>query len=490
MKRKILAMLVLVMPILVSGQYFGQKHHPMNSSSDNMDILKYWKNKSEEEIKTYETLYGMFSADKNTSYREIASADTYKKLIAEQHMELLGGPMLGDVHEDGVSVWVRTAKPSKVQIELSSGNKSILSDVINTTADNDFAGIIKLKGLKAGTSYSYKVVIDDEKRIADDNFHFTTLPKVNDNKSISIAFGSCPHRWGLGNENLWNTIKCRNPSAMLLLGDIAAQDRDNNLALHRADYLLRDSQKAWKEFACNVPVYANWDDHDYFANDKAGIPAGFTDEDRRNVRGIFMNSWVNPSYGLQDEGIYFKTQIGPAEVIMTDNRYFRENKNGVFLGKTQMDWLKKQIANCKSPFLILSCGTMWSDFVSEGKDSWGEIDPKGREEIFDLIEQSCVSGVLFISGDRHGARGFSIERKSGFKMYEFEMASLGARVGPPKSDPKWKTQLYGIDGTFAFGEFTFNQLKDQQQVVFRMIKDSGEVLFEKAFLHSDLKPKK
>ena len=52
-----------------------------------------------------------------------------------------------------------------------------------------------------------------------------------------------------------------------------------------------------------------------------------------------------------------------------------------------MIWLKEQIQNSEGSFLILSCGSMWSDFVSKGKDSWGANDPEGREEILKLIEE-------------------------------------------------------------------------------------------------------
>jgi alkaline phosphatase D len=92
-----------------------------------------------------------------------------------------------------------------------------------------------------------------------------------------------------------------------------------------------------------------------------------------------------------------------------------------------MAWLETQLQDCKGPFIVLSSGTMWSDYISDGKDSWGKHDREGRERIFDLIEQNRVPGVLLISGDRHGARGFRIPRRSGFAFYEFEVASLGGK---------------------------------------------------------------
>ena len=47
------------------------------------------------------------------------------------------------------------------------------------------------------------------------------------------------------------------------------------------------------------------------------------------------------------------------------------------------------------------------------------------QRIFRLIEEKRIPGVLLISGDRHGARGFRIPHPSGFELYEFGAASLG-----------------------------------------------------------------
>ncbi|WP_339921791.1 alkaline phosphatase D family protein [uncultured Cyclobacterium sp.] len=285
-------------------------------------------------------------------------------------------------------------------------------------------------------------------------------------------------------------IQDRGNHAMLLLGDIAVQDRNDHLGMHRADYLLRDYLPAWKSFVSKTPVYASWDDHDYFDNDKAGIPEGYSAKDREGVREVFQHAWVNSSYGDESikEGIFTRDRIGPFDIIMTDNRFYRTREEGSFLGQRQMDWLKKQLLDCKGPFIILSCGSMWSDYVSNGKDSWGVNDPEGREELFSFIEENKISGVLLISGDRHGARGFTIPRKSNFGFYEFEAASLGARVGPSASDPKWNTQLYGIDGDFAFGEFTYLPSKRDPAVMFRLVSQEGHSLFEKIITRSELTP--
>jgi alkaline phosphatase D len=133
---------------------------------------------------------------------------------------------------------------------------------------------------------------------------------------------------------------------------------------------------------------------------------------------------------------------------------------------------------------------MWSDYVSNGKDSWGVWDPNGREQLFELIEKNRIGGVLLISGDRHGARGFHIPRPSGFSFYEFEPASLGGRVGPEVTKPEWDTQLFGFTNRFAFGEFTIDAEAADPEVTFRLIEDNGAVLYELKLKRSELTPPK
>lgn len=394
---------------------------------------------------------------------------------------------MGQVHPFGISVWLRTLYPAKVEIEVQNENFVKRFGPIFTDKMQDLSAVVEIDGLKPSTKYSYKVFVDSEEMTTDQITSFTTVSDRQDGE-MRLAFGSCPHRWGLGNQLLWNEIANRGNKAMILLGDIAVQDRNDHFGMHRSDYLLRDFLPAWRTFSSQIPVYASWDDHDYFDNDLSGIPDSFTDLDRKGVREVFVNSWVNRAYGEDGEGIYMRDRIGPFDIVMTDNRYFREGKPSSFLGEKQMKWLKEELLNCDAPFIILSCGSMWSDYVSNGKDSWGVNDPDGREEILNFIEENEIKGVILISGDRHGARGFTIPRKSGFQFYEFEPGSLGARVGPPAKKPEWITQLFGIDGQFAFGELTFQPADEDPSVIFRLITDEGEILYEKEIHRSELTP--
>jgi alkaline phosphatase D len=307
---------------------------------------------------------------------------------------------------------------------------------------------------------------------------------------MTIAFGADFHKTGLWNRALLDQIRASGASALLLLGDNAVDDRDNKVGLHRSDYLLRDLSPGWRDLVASVPVYVTWDDHDYFNNDLSGIPPRFTAADRTAVRTVWTQSWNNPAYGFEDrgEGIFFRTRIGPCDVIMLDTRFFRTKPRepDCFLGADQMRWLAAELAACEGPFVILTSATMWSDYVSAGKDSWGIWDPKGREQILSLIEEKRIGGVLLLSGDRHGARVMRIPGPSGFMFHEFELGSLGAHPGPAAMGKEPGRQLFGVTRKTLFGSFTFDTTLDDPTVTVQIVDDAGVERFRRILTRSEM----
>ncbi|MDD4108050.1 MAG: alkaline phosphatase D family protein [Prolixibacteraceae bacterium] len=408
---------------------------------------------------------------------------------AQKHnIPLIGGPMLGDLREDGVILWVRPSGTDPVLVKVTKPGGFDEKIYMKKQVEPGVEQKIVLNGLTPDTEYEYAISVNN-RGIAKGSF--TTAPTFDKKGIFRITFGSCFHKIGLHNPNLISQILKREPRAMMLLGDIAADDRENRINMHRSDYLLRDVSEPWRKLSANVPLYASWDDHDYFNNDLSGIPDGFTSADREAVREVWHDNWNNPEN--KNPGIYFNTRIGPVEIIMLDTRSFRENgrrgEYGSYLGMEQLNWLKVTLKNSEAQFKVISSGTMWSDYITPGKDSWGTWDTEAREELFNFIETENISGVLLISGDRHGARGFTIPRPSGFVLYEFEAGSLGGVPGPDAMAEDTSGQLFGYHGTdaIAFGEFTFDTSENKPSVIFRLIDEFGNILEEHNLPYSILK---
>jgi alkaline phosphatase D len=407
-------------------------------------------------------------------------------------LPLISGPMLGDLTEHGITVWFRpvTAEALTVQVRAVAANQTKEYPVEISQAGADTR--VELGGLSANTSYTYRIVNRANTVLGEGTFR--TAPTAGSKQPVRIAFGSCLHKIGFHNPNLLQLIAQRGNQAMLLLGDLAVDDREAQLNFHHADYLLRDMSQAWRDFAAHIPVYASWDDHDYLNNDKSGLQKGQINDPQRNaLRALWQQSWVNPATAVHDRGIYFNAVIGDVEIIMLDTRSCRNWKQrrqrGAYLGDAQMQWLFNTLKASQAKFIILTSGTMWSDSLSRAKDSWGTWDIPGREAIYDFIEANQIAGVLLVSGDRHGARGFRIERPSGTTFHEFEAAALGGVPGPRAFAPDRSLQFYGYTGKVkAFGEFTFEMSGADPEVVFRLISESGEVLEQHRLHYSALTP--
>ncbi len=429
--------------------------------------------------------FEVFSESPHVDFADFVADQTVRRILESQNLRLLGGPMLGEISETGGSVWVRTIGPASVTVRVDGQSEPF--GPVKAEAEDDFAAVIRLTGLQPKTNYSYTVFVDGQP-VAEG-----VLKTVNP-KETRIVFGSCTHRWGLHYQEFWDQVLRRDPHALLIYGDIAVQDRKFDFAMHRFDYFLRDMSATWKRTAARLPVYATWDDHDYIGNDQGGLGKGGSDADRQRIRQVFQNSWNNPAYGFGDEkgGIFFRTRIGPADILMTDNRYFR-GEEGKFLGDGQMEWLESQLLDCHGPFIVLTCGTLWSDYKLRGKDSWGKFDPAGRERIFSLIEKHRIPGVLLLSGDWHGARGYTIQRPSGYTFYEFQPASLGGREGgqgrPLKLRQGPKGQwLFGYGRRYAFGELSFDTQPKDPTATFRLIFDDGTEYYKLTLTRSQLTP--
>lgn len=414
------------------------------------------------------------------------------RTAADRHgLTHLGGPMLGCVGADRAVLWLRTVKPSRIRVEVKGPQGTQTFGPVSSSIEKDLAAVVPLMGLQPATRYDYQVFVDDRRLALRQQTAFTTFPRPEKRGTFRLAFGGDFHKSGVHNLHLMRQIVQRGNQALVLTGDLAVDDRNHQTGLHRSDYLLRDLSPAWQGLAAAIPIYATWDDHDYFDNDLSGIPDGFTPDDVRAVRAIWTQNWNNPAYGEEEEGIYFRTRLGPADLIMLDTRSLRKKRRktpNAYLGERQMQWLKRELLECEGPFVLISSGTMWSDYISNGKDSWGVFDPAGREELFVFIEENRTPGVLLISSDRHGARGFRIPRPSGYGFHELEIGTLGGMTGPGAMAQEASTQLFGRTVIKAFGELEFHTGRADPEVTFRLVDQTGRILERISLPQSRLTP--
>ena len=461
----------------------------------NMQLLNLWGERPEAVQRLYEAAYKILAARPDATFADLARDAEVQRLCAEAGVTHFGGPMLGAIRPDGAAVWLRTLRPAKVEVRVTVDGQEKTFGPVESTEQTDLTAVVAVTGLKPDTRYPYRVLGGRQADAVPRRGR--SSPRRPWPAKARIAFGSCFHRWGLGNQRQAEAICKREPTALLVYGDIAVQDRDNHLGLHRADYLLRDFHPAWQRIAASVPVYATWDDHDYFNNDKWGLPKGYTEKDRQGVWEVFRYAWNNPSYGFNDErrGVFLRTRVGPCDVIMVDHRYFR----------TARRWRQRPGRQFPRPAADAVAGKPVARLQ-------GAVHhPLLRHDVERLREQrQGFLGRIRSQGARadlqpdreapdprravdlgRPARGAGVPHPASLGL-QFLRVRAGQPGRPRRRsaghDPKWDAQLFGVAGKYAFGEFSFDATLSDPEVVFRLVHESGEVLYELKLTRSQLTP--
>ena len=197
------------------------------------------------------------------TFGDVALSSEFQQLILDTGVKHLGGPMLGCVTSNSVKVWLRAAYPASISVVLEIDDSFITYGPVEATLESNLVAIVQVDNLQPLKSYHYTVLVNDDPINIPNTSRITTAPKEDSREAVRIAFGADPHIWGLSNIKQADTIRNRNPAAMLLFGDLAVQDKKMALGKHRGDYLTRDLFTAWRSLVSAIPVYAVWDDHDY-----------------------------------------------------------------------------------------------------------------------------------------------------------------------------------------------------------------------------------
>lgn len=315
---------------------------------------------------------------------------------------LMLGPWAGHVGQQTARIWARASRPGNYFLHLAGEDRVFSAE---SKLDNDFCLIWELSGLMPGKKYSYYISNKPYKSISIPQSTFVTPALDSTPREVKLAFGSCADDDKGVAYPVWKSIQQEQPEAMVLLGDTPYIDATN-----------KDHQnRRYREFA-SVPEFGNllhtlslysvWDDHDFGKNDTDGKV-----EDKENARNAFMRYRANPSYGHNDAGIYTRFRRGPVEVFLLDTRWFAgtetsyaDSKKPTLLGKTQWEWLKKELAESKAEFKLLACGMIWNGSTRPNKpDHWGAY-PHEYQALMEYIGKKGITGVILVGGDIHRSR--------------------------------------------------------------------------------------
>ena len=422
--------------------------------------------------------FSRFLAGPRNLFGDLYKYNPFIEMSDQLGIELLHGPMLGQLTDSSASFWVRTvhATPIKVVV-LDEKDNEFYSNEENTDSLQDFTATVTVNGLIANQNYRYQLIINDKPQA--EIYSFRSFPKTGKPALFGVGFGG-----GAGYtpsyERVWTTIDSHKPLAFLLLGDNVYIDHPLLKPVQQYCYYRRQSRPEFRSFTASSSMYAIWDDHDFTTNDGFGGPAIDDPPWKRSVWQTFKNNWINPYYGgdKEEPGCWFNMSIADVDFINLDGRYYRMDPEGEhavapsMLGETQKKWLLEQLDNSKATFKVICSPVPWAAGVKPGSlDTWDGFKEE-REEIFSFIEENKIEGVILLSADRHRSDAWKIKRENAYDFYEFQSSKL-SNIHTHNLIPN---SLFGYNDKCSFGMLDFNTLIDDPTISFSIFSIDNELI--------------
>ncbi len=245
---------------------------------------------------------------------------------------------------------------------------------------------------------------------------------------------------------LFDQIGARNPEFFLHLGDTIYADLPRvqfrpSVSHYRRKHANNRGDAHLQQFLLRHATFATWDDHETDNNCHAGHPH------MGEGRQVFREFW--PCRNVAEDGLYRRFSWAGVDFFMLDTRSYRspqtvaDDAAKTMLGAAQKQWFMEGLAASKAPFKFIITSV---PFQGGGEDTWGSYKTE-RNEISALIRGNRIGGVVFLTGDYHLARDWSLP-KAGF--HEFMAGPIGSFVHYMRT-PSARDR-YEKSGTFHHGD--------------------------------------
>lgn len=407
--------------------------------------------------------------------------------------QIASGPMLGYIDFREATIWVQTEDQAEVILAYCESNSGRMhySLPAYTTSPNAFTAKLTASNLEPGTEYSYDLLVNGvEMNLQNTEFTTQTLWQYRmDPPAFTLATGSCsfineveydrPGTGYGGSYQIFESIAAKSPDLMLWLGDnvylreVDYRSRSGILYRYSHTRKLPEMQKLLR----TCPNLAIWDDHDYGPNDadRSYIHKDWTKE-------AFELFWANPSFGLPGQGgITSQFAFNDVDFFLMDNRWFRSNfkLNGTtkeIFGRAQIDWLIEALKFSKAPFKMIATG---GQFVSDLPVYENHAQyPEERAYLLQRLDEEGISGVIFLSGDRHHTEFSSLTLPGGQVVYDLTVSPLTSTA----YDHSAEENSHRIAGTDVdqrnFATLHFSGPRKNRQVEITVFDADGQLLWE------------
>src|SRR5882757_1982914 len=366
------------------------------------------------------------------------------------------GIQSGDVSADSAVIWARADRPARMQVECSTVEsfRTILrSASADALLDRDFTSKLLLEGLPPGQDIFYRVRFEDigEAGISGETQvgHFRSAPTKQDSVSFVWSGDTAGQGWGIdparGGMRTYKTMLENRPDFFIHSGDhiyadcpvpselklpdgeiwrnIVTEEKSavaHSLAQFRGNYkynLLDDNLRA---FNAQVPMLAQWDDHEVTNDwspigsaDETGYAEDSTSRLVARARQAFFEFMPIRAVPGHEGRVYRRIGYGPLlDVFLIDMRSYRDstwNKRDdptdtFILGPDQLAWLKRELAASNATWKVIAAD-LPIGVISEDAIALGDGPPERREhEIADLLsfmKRAGIRNTVWLTADMH-----------------------------------------------------------------------------------------
>ena len=424
--------------------------------------------------------------------------------------QVVSGPMLGPVEYRDAKLWLEVT-PSVKSVSLSYKKKNDTKTktvLYRGQLGNEFNPLqITIGGLDVNTTYEYQFIIDGKPSTAKGGFATKDLwPYRKPVPEFSFLTGSCAYfnepaydrlytdmvrldklatPYGK-DSSIFETMAKEKSAFMLWLGDTwYTRDVDYYSEWGLWYRAHRDrSLPVLQNFLKAMPQYSIWDDHDYGPND-----IGKNYILKEASRKVYMNYFCNPSYGENGQGIYTMISWADVDVFLTDDRWWRSadrmkdsvdgkpNPEKRMLGKEQMEWLKNSLLYSNATFKIISVGSQVLNPVSPF-DKWWDF-PAEYDELMNFLKEYKISGVVFLTGDRHHSEIIKVNRPGHYPLYDVTVSALtstGYQFNAAEKNNPYR--VIGFDQKQNYAKFSFSGKRGDRKMTVQYFGVKGENLGE------------
>ncbi len=373
---------------------------------------------------------------------------------------VINGPMPGHSDLLEATIWMQCRRPCKAQLEywpLERPDSLLRTAELTSDPLRAHALEFRMDQVRPGHTYGYRVLVDGAVVDAGDDLRFRTQPLWkwrSDPPAFTLAVGSCaylnepaydrPGRSYGDGYSVFNAIADLHPDLMLWLGDnVYLREPDWGSwtgYLHR--YTHARSEPALQRLLRTTHHYAIWDDHDFGPNDADGsfVNAGL-------ARQAFDLFWANPGLGVPGalQGITTAFSHADADFFLLDDRTYRVppdlvTDSATLLGRGQLDWLVRALKYSDATFKFVAVGVQVLSTAADF-ENYATVAAE-RKELLERIDREGITGVVFLTGDRHFTELSRLDLPDGRWVLDLTASPLTSGTYGPKSP-----NTLQVDGT-------------------------------------------